>query len=453
MKLVSVKGTYVVFATGKYMKDNIKYIDALYKVVAFSDNAPQKWNLQPLNDGRLCVPPSNLSRMQITAVIIATQDMQKSLEIQEQLSKLGIPSIYAENVIERCIRTWDQLQLESIGAEKDSPLLENKITRYVECYVNRQACNLRCSYCYVSQHEEIASKIIPLSHSPAYIARALSAKRLGGRCLISICADGEPLISSDMVELIGQLLGQGHYVYVVSNGTMEKALEQLEQLPLELLSRLFIRFSFHYFELKRRHLLERYFENIRRFHEAGGSFTVFLVGSEEYTDIIENIKELCVQQLGALPHVDYVRDETDKTDSSLKFLTHRNKAAYRQIWEAFDSNFLQCREQLDKVPGGICDAGRKVIHLDLMSGDLFRCPRGRKIDNVYENLEREIAFLDAAEACPLPFCICAPVFYSFGLRADHTDVPTFYELWDRQTVHGTHWIHDTAKEFFSSKFD
>lgn len=454
MNINEQKKTCVVFAAGQYMRANIRYIETLYTVAAFSDNDPAKWGTEPLGDGRKCVPPSGLPELRADAVIIAVERPQTAEEIRRQLEELGIQPIAAEEILEQCVRKWDQIQLENFG-DKKIKTWPNRITRYIACYMDKQACNLRCSYCYVSQYAQTAGKVVPLKHSPAFIARALSAERLGGKCMISICVDGEPLISDDMVELIELLLKEGHYVYVVTNGTIGKALERLGELPQELLTNLLLRFSFHYFELRRLHLMEQYFENIRKFYAAGGSISVALVGAEEYISEIEEIKKLCISHLGALPQVDFVRDDAKRRgeNTALQLLTNMDRKAYIQTWESFDSEYARCRERFSGVPGGICDAGRIVFHLDLMSGNLYRCPKGRKVDNIYDNLANDIAFLKSAEECPVLYCDCAPTYYAFGLRTDHTDVPTFYELLNRKTQDGKNWIHEEAKEFLSSKLE
>ncbi len=444
---------YAVFGTGYYMKNHIQYLDTAFRIAAFSDNASEKWFTEPLCDGRKCLPPSKLKDFGITSVMIAIQDVSAAEQVKEQITACGLQAVMAADIMDECIREWDYIQVACAAENGSEVKYQNKIARYIECYINEQACNLRCGYCYVGQHDTIAKKVIKLKHSPEFIARSLSAERLGGRCLISICANGEPLISSDMVNLMELLLREGHYLYVISNGTITKALERLEKLPRTLISHLFIRFSFHYFELKRLNLLGQYFENIKRFHNSGGSYTVFLVGSEDYITEIDKIKSLCMENLGALPHVDYVRDESEQKNAGLKLKTDQDKASYVQIWESFDSEFLRCREKLDGIPGGMCHAGNQAVHLDLMTGTMSRCPRGRVIDHIYENIHRKILFLESPEPCPLPFCICAPVFYSFGLKPDRTDLPTFYELWNRDTQDKGPWIQEEAKEFFSSRLD
>lgn len=445
-----------VYGIGKCFEKNIKYLDASFDITCFLDNDPQKWGTEPLRDGRQCLEPKKINEHNIKYVIISVESIENYKIIKKGLDKIGVESCFINNIIKQCIEKWDDIQIEKYDelTKKNvfgEVLDENKIARYVECYMLHQACNLRCSYCFVGQTRELAEKVIPLRHKPTFIARALSKERLGGTSLISICCDGEPLISKDVIELIILLLKEGHYVYVISNGTLTKQIKKLSALSGDLLSRLFIRFSFHYFELKRLNLIDRFFENIRSFHAAGGSFTLFLVGSEMYLEVLEEIKRLSLQNLGALPQIDYERNEENHDGSVLVIKTEKEEKAYKKIWEDFDSEFLRFRKKTDGKITGKCNAGKWVIHLDLMSGDVSRCPVGIYICNLYDDICNPIKFDVSAHECPYSFCVCAPVFFAFGMKEDLTDAPTFYELWNRKTESGKNWIQSSAKDFFCKR--
>ncbi|MCI8666607.1 MAG: radical SAM protein [Dorea sp.] len=445
-----------VYGIGKQFKKNIKYLDSSFFIEYFTDSDPTKWGLEPLKDGRKCIEPEKLKDYGIEYVIISIENREICASIKKRLDSLGLVSYIMKDVLRECVKKWDNIQIQKYDAiNKNNNFKEeskdSKIARYVECYMLRQACNLRCSYCFVGQSRELSERVIPMLHSPALIVRALSKKRLGGVCLISICCDGEPLMSMDMIELISMILNEGHYVYLISNGTLTKQMKKLSTLPKELLSHLFIRFSYHYFELKRLNLVDTFFENIRRFHSAGGSFTLFLVGSERYISEINEIKQLSLQHLGALPHVDYERNESNCDGSVLVIQTDKEKNDYKKIWESFDSNFLKFREKTDGKITGQCNSGKWVIHLDLMSGEVSRCPVGSHLCNLYDNICEPIPFDTKSHGCPYEFCVCAPVFFAFGMKEDLKDTPSFYELWNRKTESGDNWIHDSAKEFFSGK--
>lgn len=444
-----------VYGTGGYCKENLRYLDSAFHIVCFTDSDSEKWDKEPFDDGRNCVRPENLEKYDVECVLIAVKSDAAIAEIKSYINELSLEHISLKKILPDCIRLWDQRQLESLNdTDTDytaSGVEDGRIARYVECYMLRQACNLRCSYCFVGQSRELAEKVVPLIHKPEFIAKALSKERLGGSSLISICCDGEPLISYDMVTLIRCLLEEGHYVYLISNGTLKTRMDQICNFPRELLNRFFIRFSYHYFELERLNLFDTFFDNIKRFYDAGGSFTVFLVGNEGYLPVLNDLKERCVERLGALPHVDYERDETGGDGSVLTIKTDRDVSDYRKVWESFDSEFLRFRERTDGKVTGKCNAGNWVVHLDLMTGELSRCPVGQRVANIYDDISSDIPFEQNSRNCPYKFCVCAPVFFAFGSKEDMRDAPTFYELWNRKMNNGQSWIRDEMKGFLSGR--
>ena len=110
-----------------------------------------------------------------------------------------------------------------------------KIKRLVLGLIPNQKCNLKCEYCYISQ-VNAWSEPTPLKYPPEYIAKCLSKERLGGTSLINLTGNGETMLQPDIVPLIDALLKEGHYVEVVTNGTITKNINQVLELPKEELS-------------------------------------------------------------------------------------------------------------------------------------------------------------------------------------------------------------------------
>ena len=102
-----------------------------------------------------------------------------------------------------------------------------KIKRFIECLIPVTACNLKCSYCYVIQRDNRTLKIPPLDYPIEQIGRALSKKRFGGTCYFSICGAGETLIPKYMPDLIHEILSQGHFVNITTNGTLNDRFDQI----------------------------------------------------------------------------------------------------------------------------------------------------------------------------------------------------------------------------------
>lgn len=440
------------FGVGNNMRTNLKFLDAALNIVCFVDNNNSNWG-KCVIDSRKCISPDAIKQEKIDYIIITVLNEKSICEIGAQLSSLGVEYCHINEVLDESIACWDQKEVERCRKNQHVQSFGNKIQRYVECYMDKQACNLRCEYCYVSQRREISNRVRKFVHTPEFIASALSPHRLGGISLIGLCCDGEPLISDDYVTLIKLLLQEGHYVFLISNGTISKSIDKLCELPKEAISRLFIRFSYHYFELKRLNLTKIFFENIQKVRACGGSISLLLVGSDDYIDYLDDIKDTCMKELGALPHIDMVRDEIKGKDDSLEIDSKYSYEEYIAIWEQFDSAFFKVKEKTKELDRGKCYAGKRVLHLELMTGEAKRCSTGAFVDNIYEDISKPINFYTEPKECPMKYCPCSSMFFALGSRLNYQNMPTIYELWNRETKDGTNWMNDESKEFFMQRFD
>ena len=131
----------------------------------------------------------------------------------------------------------------------------NKPKRFIECLLPVTICNLKCEYCYIIQEGRRTNEKAHLSHSPEYIAQALSKKRLGGISYISICGAGETLIDPTATVIVYELLKEGHYVNITTNGTIVKEINNILSYPQDFFNRLHISFSLHFLELKKKNLI------------------------------------------------------------------------------------------------------------------------------------------------------------------------------------------------------
>lgn len=116
---------------------------------------------------------------------------------------------------------------------------------------------------------------------------------------------------------------------IVTNGTLTHRFQQLAAFPSELLDRLFIKFSFYYLELKRLNLSETYFANIKRMQQAGASFTVEMTPCDEEIPLIPEIKQVCMENLGALCHVTIARSDVDP-DNRIPHLSQHTFEEYKK---------------------------------------------------------------------------------------------------------------------------
>lgn len=183
------------------------------------------------------------------------------------------------------------------------------IKKTITAYVPGNACNLRCSYCYVTEcfrkkHINYAYFNYPVEH----MIKSFSPERIGGGhgkeelAHIVVIGGGETLIPSEVIPFVKGLLAQGHIVELVTNATLNDRIEELLDLSPKDLERLIVKCSLHWNELKRLNKLEDYFSNIKKILSAGASAYPFLTIGPEYMDSLEEIHDVCLHEIGALPH-------------------------------------------------------------------------------------------------------------------------------------------------------
>ena len=323
----------------------------------------------------------------------------------------------------------------------------DKMKRYLDCYIPTETCNFKCRYCYIAQHNKFNNKIVKFNHSPEFIAKALSKKRLGGTCLINICAGGETLIAEEVIDVAEAILKQGHYVMIVTNGSLTNRFEKIAGISPELLKHLFIKFSFHYHELLRLKLLATFFKNVYTMQKVGVSFTIEITPSDELEPDIDEIKRIMNEKMGALPHITIGRKDSD----DIPPLTEHKFEDYLQIWKQFDSELIDFKKEIFGVKRNeFCYAGEWTGYLNLVTGDLSQCYCGIKIDNIYEDINRPIKFLAIGCNCSQPHCYNGHSFLSFG-NIPEINAPTYDKLRNRTQTNGVEWLQPDMKSFMQTK--
>ena len=61
---------------------------------------------------------------------------------------------------------------------KKGNIMNDKIVKFLDCYIPVTTCNFRCHYCYITQHKKWADKLPTFKYSPEHIAKALSKDRM-----------------------------------------------------------------------------------------------------------------------------------------------------------------------------------------------------------------------------------------------------------------------------------
>jgi organic radical activating enzyme len=319
------------------------------------------------------------------------------------------------------------------------------IKRFLECYIPIATCNIDCSYCYVNQEQRKAQGVKRLSHSAEFIASKLSRKRLGEACFISLCASGETLVSSQIIELTDLLLRDGHYVNITTNGTLSKRFKTLSLFRPELIKRLHVSFSFHYCELKKDGMLDTFFCNFNLMRSAGASVLLQMNLVDEYIDLIDEIKKCCIENAGALPQIAVTRNmET----APIEILSSHTLAAYQDHGKSFNSPMFDFSlGNFQRKNSSYCMAGRLSSCVNLENGAVLRCYFDQNPKNAFGDDEMFPIGEEIGYGCQLPYCINSMHFLALGV-APSLDVPSYAALRDRPEAR---WMNETMKNALSRR--
>ena len=286
--------------------------------------------------------------------------------------------------------------------------------RFIECYIPCSICNLQCEYCYVIQQNRRKDLIENLKYPVDRMVKGLTKNRLGGTCYFSICAVGETLLPDYIIPLVRGILANGHFVNITNNGTATKRIEQLCELDSSLLKHLHFSFSFHYLELKKRNLIDVFFNNIQRVKKAGCSFILKLNLCDSYIAELDNIKKICLEKLGQLPVVSITRKQLP--NGKMDLFTN-DKGAYIKAGNSFNSKMFSFTNRFfNERRKEFCYAGDWAFLLNFETGVMSKCysnPEGA-ID-IFKDINRPIRFEAIGRHCKSGFCVNADHFISQGI--------------------------------------
>lgn len=324
--------------------------------------------------------------------------------------------------------------------------MSTSISKLITISVPFTKCNLKCKYCYLSQRKEWNDDIPEFKHSPKEIREALSKKRLGGVSIINLTGRGETLLPKEMPQIIRELLEEGHYLEVVTNGTLTKRFDEIALFPKELLGHLEFKFSFHYVEFKRLGIMNSFFDNVKKMRNAGCSFTLELMPYDELIPYIEDIKALCIEKVGAVCQTTVGRNDLD----GRSLLTALSRKEYEQTWSTFDSTMFKFKMDVyDIKRKEFCYAGMWSLYVDLISGEARRCYGFEPDQNIYD-LSKPLQFRPVGHACKQPFCFNAHAFLCLGVIPE-LETPTYADIRNRITEDDGEWLSPEVKEAFSAK--
>ncbi|WP_369283530.1 radical SAM protein [Oscillibacter sp. GMB15532] len=311
------------------------------------------------------------------------------------------------------------------------------------------ACNFQCHYCYIGQEHGNTGELGTLDYSPAHIQKALTRERLGGVCHINMCGLGETLLAPYAVELAERMLENGHIVSIVTNGTVRKRIEELCLLPALLRERLFFKFSFHFLELRKRALLDAFFDNVQYVKGSGCALTVELTVNDQTVPFIPEVQEICFQKMGVPCHVIESRNNLD----GFSRLTALPVAEHQRQWGTFHSPLFDFQQtQWMAQRREFCYAGEWVVSLNAGSGWIMPCfAGGSALQNIYENVDEPIRFAAIGTNCPWKHCYAAYILLSSGIVPE-LEAPCYADLRDRTCADGSTWLTPTVRDAFGGKF-
>lgn len=327
----------------------------------------------------------------------------------------------------------------------------DKISKCILINVPTTLCNFRCRYCYLTKHKDICNKKqvqAEFLYSPEEVAKALSQKRLGGPCYINICGAGETLLSKDIVKYIYCLVKEGHYIEIVTNCSITKAVNDILSFEQDLLDRITFKCSFHYLQLKERNLLDVFANNIKNIWAHNCSANIEITPDDELIPYIDEVKEFSLKHFGALPHLTIARDDSKNHD----YLTSLSIEEYDKVWSQFDSSFWRFkREIFNQYRKEYCYAGAWSLYVNLADGYTTQCYCSNYRTNVFKDIDKPIDFV-AIGKCKEPHCYNGHALLTLGCIPNFTGIG-YGNIRDRVREDGSHWIQPKMLTFLNSRLD
>lgn len=322
-----------------------------------------------------------------------------------------------------------------------------KIKRFFECLIPITACNLKCSYCYVIQRDNRKNKMANLKYTPTQIGAALTQERLGGICYFSICGAGETTMQKQLEDIVYNILKQGHYVNITTNGTIDKRLKDIIEKSKDYIDHLHFAFSLHYLELKKFNLIDKFFNNVKMVHDAGASIMVQLNLCDEYVPYLEEIEKICIKKIGAKPQIAATRKE-EKGLQKIELHTNLTKEEYIDSVKKFKSPlFDYTMKNFNVKRKEFCYAGDWSGILDLSTGVMRRCYSSYIHQDIFKDPNEKINFIAMGNCCGSPFCMNSSHFMALGV-IPNLDTPTYEQLRNRKEAR---WYNKNMEKFLNSK--
>lgn len=311
----------------------------------------------------------------------------------------------------------------------------NQIQKAITIYVPGNLCNLRCSYCYVSQCLMLNHEEKPVfQYSVEHMVKAFRPERIGGIAYFTVIGGGETLLPLEVVPFVKGLLHQGHVVEVVTNNTLDERIDELLNMPVEDCARLIVKCSLHWNELVRINKVDSYFANIRKIVAAGASSYPFMVICDEYMDKLDEICTTCEREIGVLPQCtpcvvaesreDFLRGGAAVTKPACtpEFVTKIDERMHSKLFKE-SVRFLNIDPQ--KV---FCYAGKWAFGVWMDSGTVLKCHDIRTNYNFFDNIDEPFEGEYVGCECGVATCGLQYPLFGLGMIPEISNVPTYTEM-------------------------
>lgn len=256
------------------------------------------------------------------------------------------------------------------------------------------------------------------------------------------------MLAKEVVEYARAFLEEGHYVMIVTNGTISKRFDDFASFPDHLKKHLFFKFSYHYLEFKQRGLFDVFFNNIRKVRDAGCSFTLELTPSDDAIPYIDEIKQRAIAELGAPNHVTIARDE--RTKNRLPMLTQLSRQDYIDTWKTFDSALFDYKLTIfGHKRREFCYAGDWSFCVNLATGKMKQCYRTYYRADIFRDISEPIPFRAIGNCCKEHHCYNGHSLIVLGDIPSQI-TPTYAQLRNRQSLDGSEWLRPEMKSFMST---
>lgn len=238
-------------------------------------------------------------------------------------------------------------------------------------------------------------------------------------------------MQSEIEEIVYHIMKHGHYVNITINGTVGIQIKKIIDRNRKHISRLHFAFSFHYLELVRLNMLDKFFDNINKVKEAGASFLVQLNLCDDYLPHLDEIKRLCIENVGAMPQAAATRKEETEL-RKIELLTEMTIDDYVMVGKTFESPLFDfTMKNFNIRRHEFCYAGDWSGNLDLSTGILRRCYCSYLRQDIFKNPSEPIRFLAVGNFCGSAFCMNSSHFMSLGVIPE-LETPTYAELRNRE---------------------